>query len=38
MQAQVLEEPLTRRDKFEGFIFSAVLAIGLPTLISLSIQ
>lgn len=38
MQAQVLEEPLTRRDKIEGFMFAAILAIGLPTLIFLSMQ
>lgn len=38
MQAQVLEERLTGRDKIEGFIFAAILAIGLPALIFVSIQ
>ena len=36
MQTLVLEEPLTRRDKIEGFIFAAILAIGLPALIFVS--
>jgi hypothetical protein len=38
MQTQVLEEPLTRRDKIEGWIFAAILAIGLPALIFVSMQ
>ena len=38
MQTLVLEEPLTRRDKIEGLIFAAILAIGLPALIFVSMQ
>jgi hypothetical protein len=38
MQTRVSEEPLTWRDKIEGLIFAAILAIGLPALISVSAQ
>ena len=38
MQTLVLEEPLTRRDKIEGWVFAAILAIGLPALIFVSMQ
>ena len=38
MQTQVFEGPLTRRDKIEGWSFAAILAIGLPALIFVSMQ
>jgi hypothetical protein len=33
MRTQTSTDVLTTRDKFEGWIFGAVLAIGLPALI-----
>ncbi len=38
MQTSTSSEPLTRREKAEGWVFGAILAIGLPVLIFVTTQ
>jgi len=38
MHTPTSSEPLTRREKIDGWVFGAILAIGLPALIFVTTQ